>query len=185
MTRSKFIIVKHEAKRAGLHYDLRFIMPKSKIWASFAVRKGVPTQPGTKVLAVRTHDHTDEEALFLGTIQTGYGAGKLTKWDDGNCIIRKYTPSHISIEFQGRKVKGLYHMINTGVMNKKDYKKRSFMLFKGKEPIEEAMGMISLIPRGGMVEDTEESQDELESTPLPWGSTEKVTGPKSSLINRR
>ena len=28
-TQSKFVVMKHEAKRAGLHYDLRFKLPKS------------------------------------------------------------------------------------------------------------------------------------------------------------
>ena len=132
MTKSKFIIVKHEAKRAGLHYDLRFIMPNSKNWASFAVRKGVPTAPGTKVLAVRTHDHSEEEALFLGKLESGYGAGKLTKWDDGQCIIHKYSSAHMAIEFKGKKVKGLYHLISTGVIGRQKYKSKQYMLFKGK-----------------------------------------------------
>lgn len=182
MTQSKFVIVKHDAKRAKLHYDLRFVMPKSKIWASFAVRKGVPTQPGTKVLAVRTHDHTEKEALFFGTIKQGYGAGRLTKWDDGRCVIHKYTPGHIAIEFKGRKVKGLYHMVSTGVINKKEFKKKSYMLFKGKEALKEGMGMLSLIPRDGIVDDVEASQDELTSPDLPWDrNPEIVTGPSSSL----
>ena len=183
MTTSKFVIVKHDAKRAKLHYDLRFIMPKSKIWASFAVRKGVPTEPGTKVLAVRTHDHTEKEALFFGTIKQGYGAGRLTKFDDGQCIIHKYSPGHIAIEFKGRKFKGLYHMISTGVMNKKDFKKKSYMLFKASGPLKEAMGMLSLIPRGGIAEDTEESQDELMGSDLPWDPTPRtVVGPSSKII---
>jgi len=233
MTQSKFIVVKHDAKKARLHYDLRFVMPKSKIWASFAVRKGLPTQPGTKVLAVRTHDHTDKEALFIGTIKDGYGAGKLTKWDDGQCIIHKYTPSHIILELKGRRFKGIYHMISTGVMNKKDFKKRSFMLFKSKKTVvesylrelgtvgrvivgmgtgvplagqgrritpvrckqlypnnparyqacidsakpatesylaylDEIMGMRSLVPRRGIVDDVEKSEDELQGQRLPW-----------------
>jgi len=182
MTNSKFVVVKHDAKKARLHYDLRFIMPKSKIWASFAVRKGVPLQPGTKVLAVRTHDHTEKEALFFGTIKQGYGAGRLQKWDDGQCIIHKYSPGHIAIEFKGRKVKGLYHMVSTGVMNKKEFKKKSYMLFKGKEDLKEGMGMMSLIPRGGIVDDVEASQDELQSPDLPWDpEADIVTGPKSEL----
>jgi bifunctional non-homologous end joining protein LigD len=99
---------------------------------SFAVRKGIPLEPGTRVLAVRTHDHTKEEALFLGTIKDGYGAGRLKKWDDGDCIIHKFGPGHIAIEFKGRKVKGLYHLISTGVVNKGEYKRQQYMLFKGK-----------------------------------------------------
>ena len=132
MDRSKFIIVKHEAKRAGLHYDLRFVKPDKSIWMSFAVRKGVPTETGKKVLAVRTHDHTTEEALFLGTIESGYGAGKLSKYDDGACDILKFSPSHIVINFHGRKIKGTYHLINIGVANRK-FNENSFMIFKGKE----------------------------------------------------
>jgi bifunctional non-homologous end joining protein LigD len=133
MTKSRFIVVEHDAKKARLHWDLRFIMPKKKdIWMSFAVRKGIPLEPGTRVLAVRTHDHTKEEALFLGTIKDGYGAGRLKKWDDGDCIIHKFGPGHIAIEFKGRKVKGLYHLISTGVVNKGEYKRQQYMLFKGK-----------------------------------------------------
>ncbi len=131
MTRSRFIIVKHDAKKARLHYDLRFKMPKSKNWASFAVRKGVPTETGQKVLAVKTHDHSEKEALFLGIIKTGYGAGKLTKFDSGSCVIHKYHSSHITIEFKGSKIKGIYHLINTGVFNKREYKKQHYLLFKG------------------------------------------------------
>jgi len=124
MTRSKFIVVEHNAKRARLHWDLRFRMPRSKNWASFAIRKGVPLKPGPKVLAVRTHDHTEKEALFLGTIESGYGAGTLKKWDSGDCIIHKYSPSHIAVEFKGRKVKGLYHLINVGIKDR-NYKRQT------------------------------------------------------------
>lgn len=132
MTKSRFIVVEHHAKKARLHWDLRFVMPNSKIWMSFAVRKGVPLEPGQKVLAVRTHDHTEKEALMLGTIESGYGAGELKKWDDGACIIHKYSPSHILIEFKGKKVKGFYHLINTGVVKGQKYKSQQYMLFKGK-----------------------------------------------------
>jgi DNA ligase D-like protein (predicted 3'-phosphoesterase) len=166
MTRSRFIVIEHDANKARLHWDLRFKMPKSSNWASFALRKGIPTQPGKKVLAVRTHDHSTVEALFIGTIKKGYGAGKLKKWDGGNCIIHKYSPSHMAIEFKGQKVKGIYHLINTGVMDK-DYKRQTYLLFKGKI-VSEAMGMISMIPRRGLVVDLEKSEDELYSAKLPW-----------------
>ena len=69
--------------------------------------------------------------MFLGIIKDGYGAGKLSKWDDGKCVIHKYSPSHIIIEFKGKKIKGIYHLINTGVFNKKDFKKQQYILFKG------------------------------------------------------
>ena len=147
-TTSKFIVVEHHAKKARLHYDLRFEDPNKRgIWLSFAVRKGVPLQPGTRVLAVRTHDHTTKEALFLGKIESGYGAGILKKWDDGQCIIHKFKPGHKVIEFKGRKVKGFYHLVSTGVIKKsnyknQDYKNQSYMLFKGKA-LNEISGQLS------------------------------------------
>jgi len=127
---SRFVIMEHKAKRAGLHYDVRFRMPRSKMWMSFASRKEIPTKEGTRVMVTRTTDHTEEEALFTGTIESGYGAGVLKKWDDGSCIILKYEPKrHIVVDFKGRKVKGLYHFLSVF----KDTKGESYLLFKGKE----------------------------------------------------
>jgi bifunctional non-homologous end joining protein LigD len=132
----RFVVMKHEAKRARLHYDLRFVMPNSKVWASFAVRKEIPLVPGPKVLAIKTHDHTEEEALFTGTIEQGYGAGKLSVWDSGECNVIKFAPGHIQVDFKGHKVKGIYHLINTGVANRR-YNENTFMLFKGKTQMAE------------------------------------------------
>ncbi len=174
MTRSKFIIVEHHAQRAKLHWDLRFRMPKSRLWISFAVRKGIPTQPGKRVLAVRTHDHTEKEALFIGTIKQGYGAGVLKKWDEGPCIIHKFGRGHISVELQGRKIKGLYHLVTTGVIDK-DYKKQTYMLFKGKVIRESddpwfGSGMGSRVPPGDTqeVEIGDEEADKQQEKPLDW-----------------
>ena len=180
IVRSKFIVVEHNAK-ARLHWDLRFIMPKSKIWASFAIRKGIPLKPGQKVLAVRTHDHTEKEALFIGTIPAGeYGAGRLKKWDDGQCIIHKYSTSHMLVEFKGRKVKGFYHLISTGVMKKRDFKKKQYMLFKGKT-LNERLGMASRIPSRGLSDDTEEPESLLGGPKLPW-SKKKTTVPTKTQL---
>jgi len=132
MIKSKFILIKHDAKKARLHYDLRFRMAKSKLWASFACRKEVPTKPGPKILAIRTRDHDEKEALFVGEIKEGYGAGKLSKLDDGACIIEKYTSPHIVVNFKGKKLRGVYHLVSVGVVDKKKYKDQQYMLFKGK-----------------------------------------------------
>ncbi len=176
MTKSEFVIMEHKAKRAGLHFDLRFKMPKSNMWASFAVPKGIPTEPGKKVLAIRTTDHTKKEALFTGVIDDGYGAGKLNKWDSGRCVILKYSTMHIAIDFKGNKVQGLYHLISTTRAGDKD--KKSYFLFKSKpaDKIYEATGMISRIPSGGIVEDTEEDIGELTTPDLPWDKTPRTVG---------
>ena len=131
---SRFIVVEHHALRAGTHWDLRFKIPGSSNWASFAVRKGIPLEPGKRVLAMRTHDHSESEALFLGKIPEGeYGAGELKKWDDGSCEVLKYTSPHITIKFNGKKVDGTYHLVSLGVVHA-NFKEKSYLFFKSREP---------------------------------------------------
>jgi len=175
MTKSRFVIMEHKANRAGLHFDLRFKMPKSKGWDSFAVRKGVPTLPGRKVLAVRTTVHSEREALLTGKIEKGYGAGTLTEWDGGSCDIIKYTDKHIVLDLKGRKVKGIYHMSSTGFIDK-DFNKKSYILFKGKS-VSEGTGMITRIPAIATDgDDVEEDYGEcIQDKPLPWSLTKKVS----------
>jgi len=123
----RFIVVEHKAKRAGLHYDLRFEKPNSSMWMSFASRKPLTEAETKKLMLNRTPDHTKEDALFIGEIKEGYGAGILKKWDDGNCEILKYRKDkYIQINFKGKKLKGIYHLIKTG------YKENSWLFFKGK-----------------------------------------------------
>lgn len=131
-TKSRFVVIEHRAKKAGLHYDLRFKLPTGKKWASFAVRKGIPLKVGQKVLAIRTNDHTEKNALFVGPLESGYGAGIFKKHDGGSCIIEKFTDNHIAIDFKGSKMKGLYHLVSTVVVGGGKRKEKSFFLFKGR-----------------------------------------------------
>lgn len=132
-TTSKFFIAEHHATRAKLHYDLRFKIPNSNMWASFACRKEIPLATGKKILAVRTKDHTSKEAKFTGKIPEGeYGAGTIKKWDSGSCIIEKYLTKHMVINFKGSKLKGLYHLISIRVIEKKRPEGNQYLLFKGK-----------------------------------------------------
>jgi len=137
--KGQFIIHDHEALKAGKHQDFRFEDPRGKKnWLSFAVRKGVPTMPGQRVLAIKTHLHSKDEALYTGKIPKGeYGAGKLTVFDKGKSLIIKYSSAHIVIELKGRKIKGIYHLINIGVTNKRKYKDNQYLLFKGKITLED------------------------------------------------
>lgn len=132
---SEFILVEHNAIRKKLHWDLRFEMPNSKNWASFVFNKFPPISPGERVYVPRAPDHNRENALYLGTISKGsYGAGTLKKADGGTCEIIKYSKTHIVIEFKGKKLKGIYHLINTAIFSKKkaNYYRNVYVFFKGK-----------------------------------------------------
>jgi bifunctional non-homologous end joining protein LigD len=131
--KSKFVLMKHEALKAGLHFDLRFRIPGSKNWNSFAIRKGIP-KGNEKVLAVKTTVHSENDALFIGKIPEGeYGGGTLSKFDSGSCDILKYDIGrHIVIRFNGSKLDGIYHFISMSTIGKG--KQNQYLFFKGKLP---------------------------------------------------
>lgn len=129
---SNFILVEHDAKRAGKHLDLRFEMPNSKLWASFVI-KTIPKEENLKVLAIKTNNHNKQNALYTGTIKSGYGAGTLKREDGGKCNIIKYSNNQITIDFKGSILKGIYHLIFIGVIRKrKNGKQKKYLFFKGK-----------------------------------------------------
>ncbi len=138
---ARFIIVLHEAKRAGKHWDLRFEIPNSKNWASFAFKKTAPdlVHGNQKIGISRTHDHSEKEALFIGTIESGYGAGVLKKYDSGTCEVLKFSSNSIKVDFEGSKLKGIYNFVKIKSFDKTANPNR-FLFFKGKE-IKESIDM--------------------------------------------
>jgi len=71
-----FIEHEHEARRAGLHTDLRLAGPEGLY--SWAVRKGIPQEPGKSHLAIQQPLHDPAYGSFEGEIPEGqYGAGKV------------------------------------------------------------------------------------------------------------
>lgn len=132
----EFIMVKHDAKDRGLHYDIRFEIPKGKKWASFATTKDSkevpPPEGNNRMTLIRTGDHSEKDAKFTGTVKSGYGAGKITKVESGKCDVIKYSNEHIVVDFKGKELKGKYHFVNTKTFsNGKD--KNIYQFFKSKK----------------------------------------------------
>lgn len=117
-----FVIQKHDAR--NLHYDFR--LEVSGVLKSWAVPKGLSTDPKIRRLAIMTENHPLDYARFEGIIPKGqYGAGTVIVWDigsyrnmtekDGRAIpmIEALEKGHVSIWLEDKKIKGGYALTRT------------------------------------------------------------------------
>lgn len=135
-----FVIQKHKASQ--LHYDFRLEI--DGVLKSWAVPKGVSTDPREKRLAVMTEDHPLEYADFEGVIPEGeYGAGTVLIWDrgtyrnlkeetegkegkEGKTMAEALDDGHLTVRLEGEKIKGGYGLIQT----KKGGDRKNWLLVK-------------------------------------------------------
>jgi bifunctional non-homologous end joining protein LigD len=109
-----FVVQRHEAARAGLHYDFR--LEHNGVLLSWAVPKGPSLDPSHKRMAIHVEDHPLDYANFAGKIEKGYGAGTVEIWDHGT-----WTPSvdpdvgmqkgHLKFTLQGERLHGQFSLI--------------------------------------------------------------------------
>lgn len=106
----RFVIQKHDARR--LHYDFR--LEVDGVLRSWAVPKGLSTDPREKRLAVEVPDHSLEYADFEGVVNGSYGAGAVIVWDRGTyrnldaegSMAEAIEAGHVKVWLQGEKLKG-------------------------------------------------------------------------------
>lgn len=133
-----FVVQKHDASR--LHFDFRIEM--DGVLLSWAIPKGPSSDPSVKRLAVHVEDHPMDYIDFEGTIPKGqYGGGTVMVWDTGTffaegsedyeesekLLKKMYEDGNITIEMNGKKLKGVYHLIH---MRGKD---QEWLLIKGED----------------------------------------------------
>ena len=109
-TDDRFVVQEHHAR--SLHWDVR--LERDGVLVSWAVPKGLPTEPDTVRLAVRTEDHPIEYLEFSGDIPAGeYGGGRMTIWDTGTYETEKWNPREVIVRLRGRRAEGRYVFIRT------------------------------------------------------------------------
>ncbi len=106
----RFVVHEHHAR--SLHWDLR--LERDGVLISWAVPKGIPTDPKRNHLAVHVEDHPLDYIDFAGEIPEGeYGAGKVRIWDSGTYDAEKFRRDEVIVTFHGERLKGKYALFQT------------------------------------------------------------------------
>ncbi|WP_428485423.1 DNA ligase D [Rhodopila sp.] len=139
-----FVVQKHLAHRAGLHWDFR--LEHGDVLWSWAVRKGPSLDPKDKRLAAHVEDHPLDYAEFQGTIADGqYGAGTVETWDRGT-----WTPvtdpdagfrnGEIKFRLSGKRLNGAFVLIRLRAKPGQRGRQDSWLLIKEHDPFEQTGG---------------------------------------------
>ena len=108
----KFILKEHQMPHSNkVHHDFRFEQPDGDKLKSFALPKGMPSQPGEKLMAIQTPLHED---MFMDPpeyFKTGKGWSRYIVKDRGTLKITTYDRRMISFFIRGDVYTGHYTMI--------------------------------------------------------------------------
>jgi len=130
-----FVVQKHAAHRAGLHWDFR-LEHDGVLW-SWAVRKGPSLDPKQKHIAAHVEDHPLEYADFQGTIPDGeYGAGTVETWDRGTWEPATdpavgMQKGELTFVLHGKRLNGRFHLVRMKPRPRE--RGDNWLLFKGND----------------------------------------------------
>jgi hypothetical protein len=124
MEKRLLVIQEHNAKRAGLHWDVRFedggelssYMNKrdensnepmrsssKKVLRSFVIPKHEFPEKGKVRMAILVEDHPWEYKDFEGTIESGYGAGDVKLLFSDYVNVSEFNEDKIIFEFKDKE----------------------------------------------------------------------------------
>ena len=104
----RFVVQRHLSRTP--HYDFR--LERDGALKSWAVPKGVPTEPGIRRLAIQVDDHDLTFADFKGTIPAGeYGSGEIEIWDQGTYQLHDWQEDRIQFVLHGVRLQGAYNLV--------------------------------------------------------------------------
>ena len=130
-----FVVQKHKARRAGLHWDFR--LEHNHVLWSWAVRKGPSLDPADKRIAVHVEDHPLDYADFEGTIPDGnYGAGTVETWDRGTWepLIdpdKGLRDGEIKFVLSGKRLHGKFTLVRLKPKPEQRSRQDNWLLIKG------------------------------------------------------
>lgn len=116
---TQFVVKQHHA--SALHHDVRLEMLDGEmpVLVSWAVPKGLPRRRGVRHLAIRTPDHSMEEATVSTTIlDDDYGVARI--FDRGSYEMVARTDDRITFRLDGDRLLGVWHLVHTGRRDGKD-----------------------------------------------------------------
>ena len=137
MTQVPFCLQRHNAYKAGIHFDLRIKYPNKRMLISFAIPKAkFPKGLGERSIAIKVNDHNmswltkDELRIPRGE----YGGGFIKTVQKGNANIIMWTDKQIVFEVNGEIADGRYYLINTQrSKNTKTHESEVWILLQKKE----------------------------------------------------
>src|SRR6266540_3191425 len=101
----RFVIQQHAAR--AMHYDFR--LEAGGVLKSWAVPKGLSTDPREKRLAVQVEDHSLRHGDFEGRV----GSGRVIIWDKGTyrsltdgSVEEAIESGHLTVWLEGEKLRG-------------------------------------------------------------------------------
>lgn len=112
-----YFVQRHNAKRRGLHYDLRLGTEKTNLFSWATNVHPLKMHETDKIHAARTNVHPHAYGSFEGMIPKGYGHGEVQLDSQGKAQITNVTDKTISFAIKDKNNNQRYVLINP---NKKD-----------------------------------------------------------------